>query len=438
MNGLVNTSVRSVSRRFLKFWNRGSTLRLLHTSDWHLGQNLHQFDRTYEHECFLSWLLETLVSESVDVLIIAGDVFDTSNPSALAQRQLYCFLSEARSRVPHLTVVMIAGNHDSPGRLEAPSPLLSLFNAYAVGQVGRSSEGISVDRLVLPLKDRQGRIGAWCIAMPFLRPGDVPRIEDASDPYAAGIEALYRQAIEHAKARREDGQALIALGHCHLVGGKTSDDSERRIVIGGAEALTGEMFDESISYVALGHLHLPQRVGGNPNRRYSGSPLPMSFSEIDYPHQVVLVDLDGEKVSCIREHKVPRAVGLLRVPDSPAALEVVLKALSDLDLAECPEAEWPYLMVRVHLTEPEPSLRAQVEAALQGKPVRLARIETTHRKSEEETSAQALSIDDLNALAPAELFTRLYQHRFGQAAPSELLAAFSELLNSTAQTGAEA
>lgn len=412
-------------------------MKILHTSDWHLGQSLHQYDRSYEHERFLEWLLDTLVLESVDVLVIAGDIFDNSNPSASAQALLYRFLTEARRRVAHLNIVMTAGNHDSPGRLEAPSPFLSLFDAHVVGQVSRSEEGISLERLVLPLKDRDGRIGAWCIAMPFLRPSDVPRIEGATDPYAEGIEALYRQAIEHAKAKREAGQALIALGHCHLTGGKTSEDSERRIVIGGAEALSADMFDHSITYAALGHLHLPQEIGGNPTRRYSGSPLPMSFSEIDYPHQVVLIDLDGDKVSDIREHRVPRTVDLLRMPNKPAALEVVLAALSGLDLPKRPEAEWPYLQVRVLLTEPEPSLRAQIETALEGKPVRLARIETTYARGEEEVSAPALSIDELNALAPADFFTRLYQHRFGQSAPQELLAAFTELLNTAEEAGAK-
>lgn len=413
-------------------------MKILHTSDWHLGQSLHQYDRTYEHERFLEWLLDTLVSESVDVLVIAGDIFDNSNPSASAQSLLYRFLTEARSRVPHLNIVMTAGNHDSPGRLEAPSPFLSLFDAHVVGQVSRSEEGISLERLVLPLKGRDGRIGAWCIAMPFLRPSDVPRVEDAADPYAEGIEELYRQAIEFAQAKRGAGQALIALGHCHLTGGKTSEDSERRIVIGGAEALSAEMFDDSINYVALGHLHLPQEIGGNPTRRYSGSPLPMSFSEIDYPHQVVLIDLDGEKVSAIREHRVPRTVDLLRVPNKPATLDAVLALLSELDLPERPEAEWPYLQVRVHLTEPEPSLRVQIEAALQGKPVRLARIETSYDRGEEGASAPAVSIDELNALAPADFFTRLYQHRFGQPAPQELLNAFTELLNTSEETEATA
>lgn len=414
-------------------------MRLLHTSDWHLGQSLHQYDRSHEHQCFLDWLLDTLSAQAVDVLLIAGDVFDTSNPSAAAQSQLFRFLAEAHRRVPHLHIVITAGNHDSAGRLEAPSPFLSMFQTHVVGQARRGEEGGTLDHLVLPLKDRNGQVGAWCVAMPFLRPADVPRIDGVPDPYAAGIEALYRQAIDHANARREPGQALIALGHCHLVGGKASEESERRIVIGGAEALSADIFDDSVDYVALGHLHLPQRVGGDDTRRYSGSPLPMSFSEIDYPHQVVLIDLENGKVGRVSELRVPRAVELLRVPDKPAALDVVLAALNGLSLPEGgEEAQWPYLLVRVQLSGPEPGLRVQIEAALKDKPVRLARIETTYARGAHDEAAPALSIDELNALAPADFFTRLYSHRFGQSVPPDLLAAFTELLNAGAEGRAEA
>src|SRR5687767_10085975 len=116
-------------------------MRLLHTSDWHLGQNLHNYDRAYEHQCFLDWLVDTLADERIDALLIAGDVFDNANPAASAYRQLYRFLQRARARVPHLQVVVIAGNHDSPGRLEAPTPLLEAHGTVVIGNVVRRHDG---------------------------------------------------------------------------------------------------------------------------------------------------------------------------------------------------------------------------------------------------------------------------------------------------------
>ena len=412
-------------------------MRILHTSDWHLGQTLHQYERGFEHARFLDWLLDTLEAERVDALLIAGDIFDHTNPSAASQQQLYRFLRQARQRVPHLAIVMTAGNHDSPGRIEAPGPLLSLLDASAIGAVGsfgRSAEDLNweaqLDRLIVPLKDSAGQTAAWCIAMPFLRPADLPRVEGGADddPYLAGMAQLYRQAWQRVQARRAPGQAVVAMGHCHMTGGQVSEESERRLVIGGAQALPATMFDPGIAYVALGHLHLAQHVGGDETRRYCGSPLPMSFSEVDYPHQVLLVELADEAVASVRELRIPRAVELLRVPKQAAALEQVLEQLAALDLPDRPEAEQPYLQVRVRLSQPEPGLRASVEAALTGKPVRLVRIETSSVRTTAPDATPTASVEELATLAPADFFGRLYRHRFGNEPAPELARAFDELL----------
>ena len=409
-------------------------MRLLHTSDWHLGQTLHNFDRTYEHQCFLDWLLDTIVAEDADVLLIAGDVFDNSNPSAVSQRQLYRFLQQARARAPQLDIVIIAGNHDSPGRLEAPGPLLEAHGTRVVGHVTRDAAGnIDLERFIVPLTGKDGKVQAWCVAIPFLRPGDVPRVaaqatDDAFDAYLAGIRLLYQQAYELARARALDDQAILAMGHCHMVGGDASPDSERRIVIGGTEALPASMFGPDIAYAALGHLHLAQRVGQQDHLRYSGSPLPLSFAEVGYKHQVLRIDLDGTRAAAIEPLHVPRAVELLRVPASPAPVKQAIAELVALDLPDLPREAWPYLEVRVLLDAPEPGLRAQVEAALEGKPVRLAKIEPTRRVVTTAGVEPALSLDQLAQLQPDDIFRRLWQQRFGDEAPADQLAAFAELM----------
>ncbi len=405
-------------------------VRLLHTSDWHLGQTFHEFDRTHEHQCFLDGLLDTLEAERIDALLIAGDVFDNPNPSAVAQKQLYRFLTAAKRRVPDLDLVIIAGNHDSPGRLEAPGPLLAAFDATVVGYITRDTQGnIELDRLVVPLHNRAGDIAAWCLAIPFLRPGDVPRVATDGDPYLEGIALLYRQALDLALRRQERGQAIVALGHCHMSGSQTSEESERRIVIGGVEALSVEIFDPAIAYVALGHLHRAQKVGGQERVRYCGSPLPMSFTEIHYPHQVVRVDLDGDAIRDLTPIPVPRSVELLCVPTQPAPPDEALVALVALDLPDAPLEAQPYLQARVRLNGPEPGLRARVEAALEGKPARLAKIETTYGgNATDDASRDPQSLDDLARLQPDDIFTKLYWRKYGEEPSTELLAAFRELL----------
>ncbi|PWF55125.1 exonuclease SbcCD subunit D C-terminal domain-containing protein [Massilia glaciei] len=411
-------------------------MRLLHTSDWHLGQTLHNFERGYEHQCFLDWLLDTIVAEQADALLVAGDVFDNANPSAAAQKQLYRFLQQARQRAPRLDIVIIAGNHDSPGRIEAPAPLLEAYGTAVIGHVLRDAGGqIDIERMLVPLSDKSGAVRAWCLAIPFLRPGDVPRAGAGAaeaapaDQYLDGIALLYRQAYALADARRAPGQAIVAMGHCHMVDGQASLESERRIVIGGAEALPAAVFDPGIAYVALGHLHLAQRVGQRGQVRYSGSPLPLSFAEVGYRHQVLRVDLAADgAAAAVSALPVPRAVQLLRVPASPAPLETALAELAALELAPLPPHAQPLLEVRVLLDAPEPGLRARIEAAIEGKPVRLAKIEPTRSHQGEAGGAPALSLDQLAQLQPDDIFRRLYLQRFGDEAPADQLSAFAELM----------
>ena len=417
-------------------------MRLLHTSDWHLGQSLNNFDRHYEHQCFLDWLLDTIVSEQADALLVAGDIFDNANPSAASQRQLYTFLQQARARAPQLDIVVIAGNHDSPARLEAPGPLLEMHGTTVIGYPHRDEEGnIFMERMLVPLTGKDGATAAWVLAVPFLRHGDVPRLAPADadggpdagtappapDPYLAGIAELYRQALELAAARAAAGQAIVAMGHCHMVNGTMSADSERRIVIGGTEMLPSGIFPPPIAYAALGHLHLAQQVGPHEHIRYCGSPIPLSFAETNYAHQVLCIDLEGAQISAITPLPIPRAVQLLRIPPKPAPLEDVKAALAALELEDLPLERQPLLEVRILLSAPEPGLRAAIEEALQGKPVRLAKIETSSAARDSFEQA-AVSLDQLASLQPDDIFKRLYQQRFGTAAPPEQLAAFAELV----------
>ena len=406
-------------------------MRFIHTSDWHLGQALHNFERSFEHQCFLDWLLDRLVAEQADALLISGDVFDTANPSAAALKQFYRFLQQAKVRVPHLSTVIIAGNHDSPGRLEAPGPLLETVDATVIGFVPRGHDGeIDVRQLLIPLKNRRGDIAAWALAVPFLRPGDVPRVDGSADPYHDGITLLYSRALAIAQQLRQPGQALIALGHCHMVGGQISSDSERPIVIGGSEALPSNLFEAQVAYAALGHLHLAQCVGGQNHLRYCGSPLPMSFAEVAYPHQVLLINLKGDAIGSITSLMVPRAVNLLRVPARPEPLPAVLAALKALVVP--PQADpkrYPYLEVRVLLDAPEPGLRNEIEAALTEHAVRLAKIETSFAVNVGTTGAVAhTSLDALEQLQPGTVFDQLYRSKYSTDTPAALNAAFAELL----------
>ncbi|SFU04282.1 exonuclease SbcCD subunit D [Halomonas saccharevitans] len=409
-------------------------MRLIHTADWHLGQSFHGQERHAEHRAFLAWLLDTLVERQADALLVAGDIFDVVNPSLAAQGLLYDFIVDAHRRLPGLQIVLIAGNHDSGNRIELPAPLMRRLNTHALGRVYWRDDGdLDAERLLVPLTDAEGETRAWCLALPFLRPAEVTGAglradqgdnedDDAPNDYVAGINRVHTRLIEAARARREPGQALVAMSHAHLHGAAVSEASERPIVIGGEESISAALFPDDIAYVALGHLHRAQQVGED-RIRYSGSPLPLDFSEVAYPHQVVEVLLDGEALATTEALPVPRPVAMHRV--GPAPLERVLAELAALeDDPEQPRDRWPWLEVRVELEAPIPDLRARVESALEGKALRLLRLERRlPRVKGEDTPARI----DLESLGPRKLFERTWADRWGEPPEADVLADFDRL-----------
>lgn len=432
----------AVSSLFLKHFSstligyvKGSeemSMKILHTSDWHLGHTLHDYSRETEHRAFLGWLLDTLEAETVDALIVCGDVFDSANPSAQSQGLWYRFLVEAQRRLPGLDIIVIGGNHDSAARLDATDPLLRAFRVRVVGGLPYEEDGsIAWDRLLVPLHDTANNVAAWVAAMPFLRQADLPpAVEGEGDSLIDGVRQRYAEAIAAVREHSAPGQALVVTGHCYMTGGILSDLSERKILGGNQHALPADIFPDDIAYVALGHLHRPQTVGNRDNLRYSGAPLPLSVTEIGYESQVCLVELNGSRVSEIRKVTVPRAVQFLRIPlRGGIPLDILLERLNELPAAGPGEdqAVWPYLEVAPLLERPEPGLRERIQDALAAKAVRLVRIAPVYAGASGglATPLPGLSLSDIT---PEDVFIRRYRNCYVDGPPPEYLAAFHELI----------
>ncbi len=398
-------------------------MRLIHTSDWHLGHELHGFDRGVEHAAFLEWLACRLVELSTDALIITGDVYDTVNPPILAQQRLYRFLSRVLGDCPRLQIVIIGGNHDSPARLELPKDLLDPGRVHLFGSMPRHQGLPAPVSALVQLHDGTGTPRAICAAIPYLRPGDLPATASGESP----IKMLYREVIEAADGVR-GSLPLIVTGHLHMSGGQVSELSERRIVIGGAEAVSSDIFPSSIAYVAMGHLHKPQSVSGQTTIRYAGSPFPMSVTEKDYKHSIVILDLADAGSVKTDLLPTPRPVAFYRVPSLGAAsLEAVEDDLRRLEIEDPGEDRRPFLEVAVQLSSAEPDLRRRIERALEGKPLRLTRIVRQTMGREGGLSGPG-DYATLNELAPAYVFDRRHSEEYGTAPPEDLTKAFDEVL----------
>lgn len=406
-------------------------MRILHTSDWHLGQQFKGFDRQAEHRVFLDWLVETLADRRIDALLVAGDLFDQANPSADAQKLFFDFLAAARKRCPALDIVMIAGNHDSAGRIDAPHPLLSAFGVRVMGRHDARQELTPelLDRILVPVTNADGRTAAWVLAVPYLRPADLDL--GSGQDYASAIGQVYAALGEAAAGQLDSDQALLVMGHLHARGGQVSEDSERRLVIGGEEAVGAELFPAQATYVALGHLHLPQAVTAE-HIRYSGSPLPLSFSEIDYPHQVVEVELDGNAIDRIEPIRIPRPVELLRVPAVASPIEEAIRALEELEVEPQTPALQPLVEVQILASIVPTDMRARIEAAIDGKPLRLTGIQRSRPVRDEDSAKSAINTDtDLRELTPDRLFSRLLDEHSDLGERADLEDAFAQLLRAT-------
>lgn len=399
-------------------------MKILHTADWHIGQYFFGYDRKEEHQHFFNWLKRTINEQSIDALLIAGDVFDSPNPSAESQRIYYRFLKEVTNENPQLQIVIIAGNHDSSARLEAPSPLLEEMNVSTRGIIHKTSEGeIDAQRMFIPLV-KNGETKAWCIAVPYLRQGDYP----TSESYSKGVGVMYDYLYTEIQKEKEKDTPVIFMGHLQATGSEVSDnDRSERTIIGGLESISPEVFDkEDILYTALGHLHKAQRVSTRENVRYAGAPLPMSFSEKYYKQGVNLIEIENNRLKNIERIDFEPLVKLISIPKQPLPLVEVLDEIAKLEGGEI-TSNSPYLELKVLLTEPEPSMRSQIEDALKNKAIRLA-IATPYRERQEQ-EAQEITYEELKALTPIEMAEDVFQSRYGNDMPDKMKILLQSAIN---------
>jgi len=407
-------------------------MRIIHTSDWHLGHTLHDVGREFEHRSFLQWLVDQIRDREIDALLVAGDIFDTANPSAASQDLWFWFLAQALRASPGLQIVAIAGNHDSAARLEAPDHLLRQFDIRVVGSLPRKSDGaFDPEGVLVCLKGGQGETQAVVITMPFLRAGDLPQVE-GEDPLIEGVRCLYDQALEKARPMQVP---IIAMGHCYLVAGQISDLSERKVLGGNQHALPTELFPSDLAYVALGHLHLPQSMEAG-RIRYSGSPIPLSMPERHYPHSVTVMEISSGGTLQQEQVRIPRVVDLVRIPEKGfLPLEELLESLRALVSRPSEETlgrPRPFLEVGVQLDKPEATLRTTIEAALDGKGYFLAKI-PPHYTGTGQVLGDASHIHGLREITVEDVFRKKWERDYKTEPTADHLSAIHELIDQVNQ-----
>ena len=407
-------------------------MKILHTSDWHIGRALHGRKRYVEFESFFDWLAHLLDDEGIDVLLVAGDVFDNTAPSNRAQELYYRFLCRAAAS-PARHVVVTAGNHDSPSFLEAPRELLKFLNIHVVG-------GAAPDPAdeVLLLADSRGDPRLIVCAVPYLRDRDI-RTAEAGESVAekerkivAGIRAHYHGVHETAMglcATLKTPVPIVAMGHLFAAGGLTMDgDGVRELYIGTLLQVGTDVFPPWIDYLALGHLHIPQPVGGSPFIRYSGSPLPLGFGQRGSGKSVVIVEISGDRKT-VRTVAVPRFQELVTLKGDWSCLSREIERLksggSDAWLEIVYEGE-----------DIAGDLQARLKESVEGSGLEILRVKNTRVLERVLDGMDAReTLDDLGV---TEVFQRcLDAHGVPGEARAALRAAYDEILVSLSEEDPE-
>lgn len=380
-------------------------MRMLHTSDWHLGQHFMGKSRQAEHQALIGWLVVQIDAHAVDAVLVAGDIFDTGAPPSYA-RELYSELVVKLHRAG-VSLLLLGGNHDSVATLGESRAVLAFLSATVVAAVGDPAEHV----MVLPRRGGQGEAGCIVCAVPFIRPRDVLRsqagqsAEDKQQSMQAAIQAYYQAVVEAGRARQaalqhELGRVvpLIATGHLTTVGA-SSNESVREIYVGSLDAFPTAAFPP-VDYIALGHIHKPQKVGGLEHIRYCGSPIALGFDEARQQKEMLLVDLDETGLVAVTALPVPRFQALVSVSGNLLSLASAIATAAAAGTAEKPV----WLEVTVAEDDYLSDLPERIGAMTQGLPVEVLRVRRQRAGSPATLAGELIAT--LDELSPDDVFAR--------------------------------
>ncbi len=390
-------------------------MRIIHTSDWHLGQSFFTKSRKNEHHAFLQWLLDLVSEQQIDAVIVAGDIFDSGTPPSYAREMYNRFVVQLNQQ--GCTLVVLGGNHDSVSMLNESKPLLECLNTYVV-----AATSDELDSQIIELKHK-GECAALLCAVPFVRARDViqsvagssgkEKQQQLGEAIKAHYHSLYDRALQ-IRQERDFSVPIITTGHLATVG-VSKAESERDIYVGTLDAFVADGFPPA-DYIALGHMHRPQRVAKSEHIRYCGSPIPLSFEELKSTKQVVMVEFKQQQRTQICPIDVPVFQKMAALKGDLANIEHQLKAFSDL---KSDESVW--LSVEVEVQDFLSDLQQRIQILTEGLNVEVVQLRRARKKHQQSLQQQQTEI--LSELTPHEVFEKRVEHEsFEDPSESERLS----------------
>lgn len=390
-------------------------MRIIHTSDWHLGQFFINKSRAQEHQKFITWLLQQVRENDVDAVIIAGDIFDTGSPPSYA-RELYNQFVIGMNKLGR-QLIILAGNHDSVSTLNESKNILAQLNTQVISA---ASEDLASQ--VLTLKNKAGEVGAIVCAIPYLRPRDIMQSrsgESGQQKQLALGQAIgqhYSDVFELAEKQRDalnntspnNPVPIIATGHLTAMGVTTSE-SVRDIYIGSLEAFPAKDFPAA-DYIALGHIHRPQRVAKTDHIRYCGSPIPLSFDELgsDSMHsnkEVLLVDFTGGSLNRVEPLSVPLFQPMRVIKGDLSSIEKQLAQFTNAVVDESEEQPLPtWLSIEVDTQDYLNDLQQRIQALTADMNVEILQLRRARKQQQQRIEREDKEL--LAELSPEDVFER--------------------------------
>jgi exonuclease SbcD len=401
-------------------------LKILHTADWHLGKSLHKYSLEPDNQLFLNWLIEQIRERKTDLLLVSGDIFDTANPKNSALAMYYEFLTEL---IPlNCRVIITGGNHDSPSLLNAPRDILNLLNIAVVGTVTENIE----DELIT-INDEANNPVLQVAAIPYLRDADI-RKSVAGNSYDNQLKQISEGIKTHYEALAEiliPDVPSIAMGHLYVQGVSTSDSEREVHTIGGVAAFTSDNFPEAFDYIALGHIHKPQRIADSDFIRYSGSPISLSFSERKDQKYIIELTLENGKLSIPELIDVPKFRELKRLKGTIDEVWEALEAYqSSFQLPALME-----ILVEEEAYDPNHTLRFNLmNQEFENRDFAIVISKLTYKNKVAGTAQLFATGENVASLSPKEIFLkRIEGDEIETQTRNELVEAFDELLRQVSE-----
>lgn len=415
-------------------------MKIIHTSDWHIGQTLHQYSRDEEHIFFFNQLKKIILEENPDVLIVSGDIFDSALPSVVSQRLYYHTLADFSKLNDDLQIIIVAGNHDSSSRLEAPRELWEAFNVTVVGNLdfytNPDDESLTYDtsKIQIPIT-RDNEIIGWVLAVPYIKPGNYPSLEE-NDTFSNRVFSFYNNLKNNLKqnAQYNENHSIIATGHYTVTG---TDIKGKDKIIGGLESVDSSNFSSltEIDYWAFGHIHHPQFIGQNNNMRYSGSPFALTFNE-DYPHSVSVINIENHHID-VKIKEIEPMIPICDFPFKPTSYDDALPInIVKEQLSEVVDKEQ---YVRLHIKSEIPLSdveNADLMNLFKDKKARYCgNMLYLPEGLENEINSQIRTLDEFKSISPFELGCREYKRKNNVEMPDEMKDMFKKVCDEVLRIG---